>query len=295
VERKFCVLAEKDSVVVSVDSNHPLASASSESQCSDWPPADLRRHFQRGGPFAVAHASITSITADSILMRSRAPLHLPAVDISDELVNIGHTDSVVELQCTREKSMLWRVDRDDVGSTYGLVKANLMSLFVGARGSGDMGPFAPSVATHDESDLWGVPADNSNANQSNNNNSKGIGDVKRRGLIVDLLAPRFRRLSKGLPGALPDHLHQRTRVNLHCFCFRCFLSSPILNSAFFALNADQQRAVERVLCARDYALVLGMPGTGKTTTIVFCIRALIATGKSGIFTSRFCLFLVVWT
>lgn len=45
------------------------------------------------------------------------------------------------------------------------------------------------------------------------------------------------------------------------------------------LNADQQEAVLRCICARDYALLLGMPGTGKTTTISAIIKALVALGK----------------
>lgn len=46
------------------------------------------------------------------------------------------------------------------------------------------------------------------------------------------------------------------------------------------LNVDQQQAIEKVMSAQDYALVLGMPGTGKTTTIAHIIRALISQGKS---------------
>ena len=39
------------------------------------------------------------------------------------------------------------------------------------------------------------------------------------------------------------------------------------------------------MSAKDYALVLGMPGTGKTTTIAHIIRALVAQGKSVLLTS----------
>ncbi|KAL8946118.1 MAG: hypothetical protein Q9222_007441 [Ikaeria aurantiellina] len=46
------------------------------------------------------------------------------------------------------------------------------------------------------------------------------------------------------------------------------------------LNIDQRNAIEKVMTAKDYALVLGMPGTGKTTTIAHIIRALTARGKS---------------
>ena len=52
-----------------------------------------------------------------------------------------------------------------------------------------------------------------------------------------------------------------------------------------SLNVDQRAAVGKVMSAKDYALVLGMPGTGKTTTIAHIIRALTAQGKSVLLTS----------
>jgi DNA replication ATP-dependent helicase Dna2 len=52
-----------------------------------------------------------------------------------------------------------------------------------------------------------------------------------------------------------------------------------------SLNIDQKAAVEKVMSAKDYALVLGMPGTGKTTTIAHIIRALIGQGKTLLLTS----------
>ena len=51
------------------------------------------------------------------------------------------------------------------------------------------------------------------------------------------------------------------------------------------MNSDQKAAVQKVMTAEDYALVLGMPGTGKTTTIANIIRALVAKGKSVLLTS----------
>lgn len=52
------------------------------------------------------------------------------------------------------------------------------------------------------------------------------------------------------------------------------------------LNVDQKRAIEKVMSAQDYALVLGMPGTGKTTTIAHIIRALVSQGKTVLLTSH---------
>lgn len=51
------------------------------------------------------------------------------------------------------------------------------------------------------------------------------------------------------------------------------------------INPDQRAAIDKVMSAQDYALVLGMPGTGKTTTIAHIIRALVARGKSVLLTS----------
>ena len=52
-----------------------------------------------------------------------------------------------------------------------------------------------------------------------------------------------------------------------------------------SLNVDQKAAIGKVMSAKDYALVLGMPGTGKTTTIAHIIRALVGQGKSVLLTS----------
>ncbi|CAK4031240.1 Hypothetical predicted protein [Lecanosticta acicola] len=75
-----------------------------------------------------------------------------------------------------------------------------------------------------------------------------------------------------------------------------FAAKPVFNSLPAApsqlqptqlgeMNEDQQSAVSKVVSAQDYALILGMPGTGKTTTIAHIIRALLAVNKSILLTS----------
>ena len=53
----------------------------------------------------------------------------------------------------------------------------------------------------------------------------------------------------------------------------------------YDMNPDQRAAVDKVMRAKDYALVLGMPGTGKTTTIAQIIKHLVSNGKSVLLTS----------
>ncbi|KAM7197362.1 tripartite DNA replication factor [Rhypophila sp. PSN 637] len=84
------------------------------------------------------------------------------------------------------------------------------------------------------------------------------GAIKTRRLVVDLEPPKAKQKAT------------QYHVNVH---------------GSDSLNSDQTAAVEKVMSAEDYALVLGMPGTGKTTTIAHIIRALISQGKSVLLTS----------
>ncbi|KAJ1989417.1 DNA replication endonuclease-helicase Dna2 [Coemansia spiralis] len=51
------------------------------------------------------------------------------------------------------------------------------------------------------------------------------------------------------------------------------------------LNSGQAMVLRKVLSANDYALVMGMPGTGKTTTIAELVDVLVSQGKSVLLTS----------
>uniref|UniRef100_A0A8C6RPT2 DNA replication ATP-dependent helicase/nuclease n=1 Tax=Nannospalax galili TaxID=1026970 RepID=A0A8C6RPT2_NANGA len=51
------------------------------------------------------------------------------------------------------------------------------------------------------------------------------------------------------------------------------------------LNKPQRQAMKKVLLSKDYTLIVGMPGTGKTTTICTLVRILYACGFSVLLTS----------
>ncbi|KAG6842696.1 hypothetical protein H0H87_010986, partial [Tephrocybe sp. NHM501043] len=85
------------------------------------------------------------------------------------------------------------------------------------------------------------------------------GDTRRLELVVDLKAPAFDTSPFELEPSLAKH-------SAH-------------------LNANQAQAMQKVLTAHDYALILGMPGTGKTTVIAAMIMTLMAMGKTVLLTS----------
>jgi DNA replication ATP-dependent helicase Dna2 len=85
-----------------------------------------------------------------------------------------------------------------------------------------------------------------------------LGNEKCRRLIIDLEEPRF-SVQKELFPTSP--------------------AGKMLEQEFYeSLNSDQRSAIRLALAAQDYALLLGMPGTGKTATICFLVRLVVSRG-----------------
>jgi hypothetical protein len=53
-----------------------------------------------------------------------------------------------------------------------------------------------------------------------------------------------------------------------------------------ALNDEQRAAVRLALAAKDYALIAGLPGAGKSATLAALVRAFVDVGKSVLITSH---------
>jgi DNA replication ATP-dependent helicase Dna2 len=88
------------------------------------------------------------------------------------------------------------------------------------------------------------------------------GDTRRLELVVDLKPPAFDDADSTNLLALPPF----ARYSAH-------------------LNPNQRQAMNKVLTAHDYSLILGMPGTGKTTVIATIIKTLVGMGKTVLLTS----------
>lgn len=86
------------------------------------------------------------------------------------------------------------------------------------------------------------------------------GDERMRRFLIDNEAPQF--LTKDEKPLLQNYLPANTTFNI-----------------------DQHNALDLCLRAKDYALVLGMPGTGKTTLIADLIKILVKNGKKILLTS----------
>ncbi|TFJ86018.1 hypothetical protein NSK_002838 [Nannochloropsis salina CCMP1776] len=161
--------------------------------------------------------------------------------------------------------VVFRIDKDNTLMNFTTMRSNVMSLFTGPVENAKKGT---DVHAHKEPRPKGglrlVPT---------------AGDEKRRRLIVHLQPPSFSQKPCPVPFDAVTLLRQQgSREVRGC-------GEKQLREEFSRLNPDQQRAVEKVLTAQDMALLLGMPGTGKTWTIAFVIRALVLTGKSVLITS----------
>ncbi|XP_062832309.1 DNA replication ATP-dependent helicase/nuclease DNA2 isoform X1 [Anolis carolinensis] len=113
---------------------------------------------------------------------------------------------------------------------------------------------------HDEG-VYGIDAPLGNLSKLMDNSPAS---ERLRNLIIDFHKPQFvQHLSSVLPPEAKE-----TVANI-----------------LKGLNKPQKQAMKQVLLSKDYTLIVGMPGTGKTTTICALVRILYACGFSVLLTS----------
>ncbi|KAI9912360.1 hypothetical protein PsorP6_005929 [Peronosclerospora sorghi] len=164
------------------------------------------------------------------------------------------------------KEFTWRLDQDVIASGLNRARENLVRLFSGEPPETIRAGTAVTKRPEVQRQVATILMDD------------GVsGDVRRRRLIVHRCRPQF----------LASHVVQRIteRSREDASDGNVARIGQALLEAFFQLNRDQQSALERVINAVDYALILGMPGTGKTSTLALTVRVLVFLGFSVLITS----------
>jgi len=210
----------------------------------------------------VSRATVRKIEHGLITVESRQSI--PSI-VTSGLSAVGH-------------EYTWRLDKDAIMSGLRRAKENLVRLFIGTPP--EVVSAGTALSSRPELQVRMDSTVSLGGSGDGEDKAPGVGDTRRRNLIVHLTRPHF------TPCRVTELIKQR--------CQDCAkddhdgatvaLGHSLLD-AFFGLNIDQQRAVHRVLSSLDYALVLGMPGTGKTATIAYTVRVLLFLGFSVLVTS----------
>lgn len=205
----------------------------------------------------IAKGKVTAIERDQIIIE--------AFQSVPSIVTSG--------QSSVGRDFTWRLDKDAIMSGLSRAKENLVRLFIGpppeAIVAGTRVTSRPEIyAAIQSAVVSGEMPDH--------------GDTRRRNLIVHLSRPRFK--SNRVTELVTQHFNNYRSTSEHDAMVVMAQGKALLDE-FFLLNIDQQRAIHRVLNTLDYALVLGMPGTGKTSTIAFAVRILLYLDFSVLVTS----------
>ncbi|TMW58507.1 hypothetical protein Poli38472_010066 [Pythium oligandrum] len=199
----------------------------------------------------ITRGRLTGITSDIITME--AFQGVPAI--------VTRGDSVVGTE------YVWRLDKDAIISGLNRAKENLVRLLIGPQPEEIKEGINTQSPLRSDALLMGLTQPTPPQSEPSN-----VGDVRRRKLIVHLTQPRFRAFR------LAELLFERKDP-------KSTKQAQALMHEYSQLNIDQQRAVLKVLNSLDYALILGMPGTGKTSTIAFTVRVLVFLGFSVLISS----------
>jgi len=147
-----------------------------------------------------------------------------------------------------------RLDKDESTSSTNAARTNVLGLFIDVQNGGDSRNLSDDELAAEVS-------------------RKEHRDKLRR-LVVRLDRPCFEQsaMETIITPLLDTGTKQSRFGGIGC-------SAERLGISWTRLNTEQRLAAERALSTKDYALILGMPGTGKTSTIEFVLRCLLARGK----------------
>ncbi len=204
---------------------------------------------------ALGRAVVVSVTRDRIMISSKIPLAIPS-----SLKRVLNTQNNIRnnnIGDDNGEQILWCLDRDVYESGMKSARQNIRRMLIG-----------PSpISKYQKKKLEKEPKQLALREEITNRTRR------LRELIVDGKRPEFMHNWKqtfqlqnmsnwAVPGQSVAGCETRGLVD-----------------NFNIMNDDQSEALRMCLSASDYAMVLGMPGTGKTTLIALLVRSLINQGK----------------
>ncbi|GIL46712.1 hypothetical protein Vafri_3630 [Volvox africanus] len=223
---------------------------------SGFVPGDSALLGVEGRHAAAARVTVVEVTKDTLTLSCRKEL---------KYIKLGDAPRVMCGCCTNgphppaalgccnacagtSERVTWRLDRDESASLFAQLRLNLALLCVAGAGSGWSGGCGHKVGASDAA------------------------QARREGHLAQL-----RKLIIGLEPpqqGLGQSLCASSQLSASAASTQLQANSYLREHAH-KMNGEQLEAVQRVLAMQDYAILLGMPGTGKTTTIVHIIRALV--------------------
>ncbi|GLI58557.1 hypothetical protein VaNZ11_000304 [Volvox africanus] len=226
---------------------------------SGFVPGDSALLGVEGRHAAAARVTVVEVTKDTLTLSCRKEL---------KYIKLGDAPRAMCGRCTNgphppaalgccnacagtSERVTWRLDRDESASLFAQLRLNLALLCVAGAGSGWSGGCGHKV---------------------------GAGDAARARRESHLA--QLRKLIIGLEP--PQQGLGRSSLCASSQLSASAASTQLQDNSYLRehahkMNGEQLEAVQRVLAMQDYAILLGMPGTGKTTTIVHIIRALVET------------------
>lgn len=192
----------------------------------------------------------TTTTANSPTLLGRKHMHIvrgfmEGASSTRIFIRCGRDDHqrLRKMIAKTSPDLLFRLDRDEIATGVGTLRQNLINL---------------------------LTADRSDSERVKKSEKLRQRLPQLRSLVIGLCPPSFDdRLLKTM---FTDFGARQALLVPGCDLFD-------LSMEYSELNDDQRAAVDKVMTARDYTLIQGLPGTGKTTTIAFIVRLLAAQGK----------------
>lgn len=211
--------------------------------------------FESGSHVILSCDSTTVLRGEVKLSREASHMHIVRGFVRKIGTNYlelwGSSDDLrrlADLTRRNPEGCRFRLDLDEVTTGLSILRQNMLNLFTKDRQKVD--------------------------EMSRNGNIHCLSSL--RDAIVRLKAPTFNLdMKKRLFDPPPDAINLEVPG--------CDMMDLLFE--YSELNVDQREAVEKAMSANDYSLIQGLPGTGKSSTIAFVARLLVAHGKRVLVTS----------